>query len=222
MSQPALTAAQIITNFELQVSDITELSSTEELMLLNRLYQTVCRDRAWEFLKTAVTGTILQDSTGYYITPPTDFAFFVENNNFTDNSIGINNNAAPKVVFVITSSGAYQPYQVINFGDRRQYLNRSGFVYYDAANNIIRFTGSPIITGTTYEFDYIKVSAQLALADYPVFPGRFHDMLVFAMATDNEILQLSPKATSYAPENQAKYQQYLLDMQWWNSELQMN
>lgn len=222
MSQPSLTAQQIITNFELQVSDITELSSSEELMLLNRLYQTVCRDRPWEFLKTAATGSILSDANGYYIPVPADFGYFVENNEFTDNSMGVNNNAAPKVIFIVTSSGAYVPYQIINFSDRRQYVNRSGFAYYDAGSNAIRFTGSPVITGTTFEFDYIKVPPSLGVNDSPLFPGRFHDMLVFAMAADNEILQLSPKATSYAPDNQAKYAAYLLDMQYWNAQLQLN
>lgn len=220
MAQPTLTAAQIITSFELQVSDITELSSSEELSLLNRLYQKICLDRPWEFLKTQASGTILQDATGYYITAPLDFAYFVENNQFTDNSMSVNNNAAPKVIFVISSGGAYQPYQIINFSDRRQYINRGGFAYFDALNGVIRFTGTP--QGTTYEFDYIKVPPVLTINDSPLFPGRFHDILVFAMASDNDILQLSPKATSYAAENQAKYQQYLLDLQYWNSLLQLN
>lgn len=219
MTQPSLTCAQIITNFELQVNDITELSSSEELALLNRVYQKICLDKPWEFLKVPATGSILSDATSSYITVPADFAFFVSNNTYTDNSIGVTNNAAPKVIFVI-SSGQYQPYQIVNFSDRRQYLNRQGFAYLDVANNIIRFTGTP--NGTTYEFDYIKVPAVLLIGDSPIFPGRFHDILTFAMATDNEILQLSPKATSYMAENSAKYQGYFLDMVWWNSQLNMN
>lgn len=220
MALPSLTASQIITNFELQVNDITELSSSEELALLNRLYQKVCLDKPWEFLKTPASGSILTDATGSYITVPVDFAYFIENNQYTDNSIGIYNNAAPKVIFVLSASGAYQPYQIINFSDRRQYVNRTGFAYFDALNNIIRFTGTP--AGTTYEFDYIKVPVVLLIGDSPIFPGRFHDMLVFAMATDNEVLQLSPKATSYAQENTARYQSYFMDMVYWNALLQMN
>lgn len=213
-------ASEIITAFELQVADVTELSSTEELALLNKKYQKVCNQRSWEFLKTPASGSILQDATGYYITAPTDFNSFIENNQYTDNSIGVQNNAAPKVIFVLSSSGAYQPYQIINFSDRRQYVNRNGFAYYDAVNAVIRFTGPP--TGTTYEFDYIKVPAKLTLSDYPIFPGQFHDMLVYAMATDNDILQLSPKATSYAAENQAKYQSDFDDMVYWNANLNFN
>jgi len=46
----------------------------------------------------------------------------------------------------------------------------------------------------------------------PIFPARFHDMLVFGMAVEDTIIQMSPKATSYAVENQTKYQQILDDM----------
>ena len=219
MAQQSLTASQIITTFELFVSDVTELSSIEELALLNRVYLKVCTDRPYEFLKTQATGTVLTDSTGYYITPPADFSYFVANNSFTDNSIGVHNNAVPRVIFIIANS-AYVPYQVINFSDRRQYYNRSGFVYYDTASNIIRFTGTPV--GTSYEFDYIKIPALLTITDSPIFPGRFHEMLAFAMATDNSILQLDDKAKSYAQENNVKFASMKLDMDYWNSMLQNN
>ena len=219
MAQQSLTASQIITTFELFVSDVTELSSVEELALLNRVYLKVCSDRPYEFLKTSVTGTVLNDAIGYYITPPADFAYFIENNQFTDNSIGVYNNAVPKVIFII-SGIAYSPYQIINFSDRRQYVNMVGFAYYDTANNIIRFTGTPVTT--SYEFDYIKIPALLALTDTPIFPGRFHEMLAFGMATDNDMLQLSPKASSYAQENNAKLASMKLDMDYWNSMLQNN
>lgn len=214
-----MTAGTIITEFELQVNDVTELSAAEELTLLNRLYQKICADRPWSFLKKAATGTVSSDATGSYITIPSDFAYFVENNNYTDNSIGIGNNAAPKVIFMVTGS-AYMPYQIINYNDRRQYVDRTGFAYYDVVNGVIRFTGTP--TGDTYEFDYIKVPPQLATTDTPVFPGRFHAILQFALATSNDILQLSPKATSYAQENAAIYQSYLNDMYYWDAAQNMN
>jgi len=220
MSQPQLTAEEIIIDFELQVNDVTELSPDEELELLNEKYVKICGQKPWEFLKTPASGSILSDSIGYYITLPDDFSYFAENNQYTDNSIGIYNNADTKVIFVLSPSGAYQPYQIINFSDRRQYRNRSGFAYLDLSSNAVRFTGNP--QGSTYEFDYIKVPAKLMLDDYPIFPGQFHKMIKYAMATDNEILQLSPKATSYAAENDAKYQSDFLDMVYWNSQLIMN
>lgn len=217
---PKQTAAEIITDFELQVNDVTELSSTEELDLLNEKYQDICNKKEWEFLRTFVAGTMSSDSVGYYITPPDDFGTLAQNNAYTDNSIGIENNAAPKGVFVFNSSGTQTFVQMINFADRRQYVNRGNFCYYDVGNNKIRFTGNP--GSTSYEFDYIKVPPQLALADYPVFPGRFHKMLKYAMAIDNDILQLSPKATSYQQENAGKLEEKLSDMEFWNSGLILN
>lgn len=217
---PKQTAAQIITDFELQVNDVTELSSSEELELLNEKYQDICNEKEWEFLRTFVSGTMLSDSVGYYITPPDDFRALAQNNAYTDNSIGIENNAVPRGVFVFNSAGAQTFIQQINFADRRQYVNRGNFCYYDAVNNKIRFTGSP--GSTSYEFDYIRVPPKLELADYPVFPGQFHKMIKYAMATSNEILQLSPKATSYKDENEAEYQKKFDAMALWNAGLILN
>ena len=219
MAQPQLTAAQIITAFELQVNDMTELSGAEELSLLNRIYQKICSLRPWEFLKKQASGTVLTDGTGSYITVPSDFAYFAENNMATENTFNVSNNAAPKVIYIIQNS-SYQPYQIINYSDRRQYYQRSGFAYLDTTNSVIRFTMPPV--GTTYEFDYIKVPPLLTSSDYPIFPGQFHPVLQFGMAVDNEILQLSPKATSYAKENNAKYESYISDMEYYNANLLLN
>lgn len=214
-----MTATEIITTFELQVNDVTELSESEELSILNRVYRKVCSFRPWEFLKTTVTGTVLTDATGSYITMPSDFAFFVENAQFTDNTVAYQNNASPKVIFIVQNN-TYVPYQVVNYSDRRQYYNRGNYVYLDLANSKIRFTYTPI--GTTYEFDYIKVPATLTAGLTPVIPTQFQEVLVYAMAIENDILQLSPKATSYAAENRAAYQQWLDDLSYWNAQQQLN
>lgn len=44
-------ASEIIAKFELYVDDSTELSTQEELDLLNKVYQKVADDRPWEILK---------------------------------------------------------------------------------------------------------------------------------------------------------------------------
>lgn len=214
-----MTALEIITQFELQVNDITELSSAEELIVLNRVYQRVCTQKPWEFLKTSASGTVLTDATGSYITVPSDFAFFTENAQYTDNSYSYQGNAAPKVIFIIQNN-AYIPYQIINFSDRRQYYNKGNYAYLDLANSVIRFTYPPVTT--SYEFDYIKVPATLTSALTPVIPTRFQLILLYGMATENDVLQLSPKATSYQKENQALYQETMNDMALWNSQLYLN
>ena len=215
MALPKLTAQEIILKFELQVSDVTELSASEELYLLNRIYQKVCADRAWEFLKKNQTGSLSgSGSGGYYITVPDDFAFFYENNNYTENNSITYNNTCPRVIFIGTN---YTPYQIVNYGDRMQYRNNTGYCYLDIGAGKIYFTGTP--TEITYSMDYIKTPALLTLTDYPIFNGRFHDILVFGMATSSDIINLSPKATSYKQENENMYNQYLLDMQYHYSQL---
>lgn len=211
-------STEIITKFELQVSDVTELSASEELYILNRVYNKVMSSRPWEVLKTSATGTMSGSGVdGYYITLPSDFSFFSINYQYTENTLSPQSNTVPAVIFIGTN---YTPYIIVNFSDRRQYLGKTGYAYLDLANSKIVMTGTPV--STTYSFDYIKVPAVLTAGDTPVIPTRFQDVLVFGMAVDNEILQLSPKAKSYAPENQAKYDSMLLDLAYWNSQLQMN
>lgn len=211
-------AEEIITAFELQVNDVTELSTSEEFSILNRVYQKVCSERPWEFLKTPASGTMSGSGTdGYYITLPSDFAFFSPNSEWTDNTISPQNNSVPAVIFVGTS---YSPYKIVNFSDRRQYLGNTGYAYLDLANSKIVFTGIPV--STTYSFDYIKVPTTLIAGATPVIPTRFQDILVYGMATQNDVLQLSPLASSYQKQNQDLYDQWMLDMAYWNSQLILN
>lgn len=213
MPQPTKTASEIITLFELQVDDTTNLSSDEELSVLNRVYQRVLNSKPWEFLKTNASGSLSQDSDGYYITIPTDFGFFLENTLQTDNTETIYNNASPKVIFIGTN---YDPYQIVNWSDRRQYRNRTGYAYYDRPNGKIRILGTP--TSTTYDFDYTKIAPLLTISDTPLCPGQFHDMFAYAMAVENDILERSEKARSYAAENQARFIQDLNQMHYWNAQ----
>jgi len=212
------TATELITTFELQVSDITELSTSEELLILNRINQRVCAQRSWEFLKTSASGTLAgSGADGSYITIPADFSSFSENYLYTDNTVSAQNNAAPKVIFM---GANYSPFFLVNYSDRRQYLGTTGYAFLDLANDKIVFTGTPELR--TYDFDYIKTPPILTAGDTPPMPARFQDILVYGMAAEDSILQLSPKATSYANENRAMYEQYMLDMAYWNAQLQLN
>lgn len=211
-------ASEAITQFELQVNDITELSTSEELIILNRIYQRVCDDRPWEFLKTAVTGTMSGSGVdGYYITIPSDFAYFYENYNWTDNSYSTQMNRTPKVIFVGSNRA---PYSIVNYSDRNQYLGSTGYAYVDWGNSKIYFTGTPV--STAYSMDYIKVPATLVAGSTILIPERFCPILIYGMSTENEIIQLSDKAKSYAPENEGLYNNYLNDMALWDARLQNN
>ena len=204
-SQYTQTPADVIEKFELQVSDITELSSAEELDLLQNVFQDVCVDRQWEFLKAPASGSLTLDATTglYYLTVPDDFAYFSANNQTTDNSDEIDNNSVPAVVFIGTN---YDPYQVVNYSDRRQYRNRTGFCWYDASTRKVWFTTTP--PATTYEFDYIQAPPTLTLNGNFPFPDQFTAILWYGMARDNSIIQLSDRAKSYLAENNAKYEKW--------------
>lgn len=212
------TSQEIITNFELQVSDMTELSSAEELYILNRVYNKVMTSRPWEISKTSVSGTLSGSGVdSMYITLPSDFAFLSPNANYTQNNFEYQGNSAPVVIFIGSNRTAYY---VVNYSDRVQYLGKTGYAYLDLANNKLVFTGTPI--SSTYLFDYIKYPVALTLGTSPVIPSAYHDIFVYGMACEDSVLQLSPKATSYLPENTVKYESMMLDIAYWNSNLILN
>lgn len=223
MAQPSKTATDIITDFELQVADVTELSTVEELRILNRVYQKVCNKRPWTFLRKNVIGTMLTDTTGYYIPFPADFNYIIANNSSTENTSVTYNNAVPAVIYIGTN---YSPIQVINYADRRQYYPQTtaagstAYCYIDQAAQKIRFIGTPVYT--TYDYDYIAVPALLAATDVPIFPGQFHDIIVFGMAIDDFVLQLSTDAAQSQVKNKVFYDEYMADLTYWNAQFYLN
>lgn len=209
-----MTANDIIATFELYVDDTTELSSAEELALLNKVYHEVCDDRAWEFLKKQAAGTMASTTT---ITLPTDFGFFTDTLLRTDNSDDFDANARPVAVRVNGNINL----QVVNWSDRRQYENASGYCYLDVAAGVIRTTTAQP-AGATYDFDYKAVPADLTGLDSPVFPARYHVMLAHKMAVDDMIIQLFDKARSYQSENLARGNSLFQQLCKWNADLQLN
>jgi hypothetical protein len=197
-----MTTSEIIDLFHLFTDDTTELSAAEELALANRVYQRVC-SKPFEFLKTNVTGTIASGA----ITLPTDFLYLTENTQTTDMSV----NQGQQVSKAVYVNGS--PVSVVNFSDR---VNSNG-AYLDLANSKIVFTDTT--TSGTYSFDYIKIPADLTLATSPVFPSKYHEVIAYGMAVDGFITQLFDKAKSYAPENQAKYNSILADLNMYNANL---
>ncbi len=205
-----MTAQQIIDNiFHLYTDDTTELSGAEELLLLNRIYQKICSTRPYEFLKTNATGVI----TNGQITLPADFLYLTENSQKTDIAVG-QGESVSKVVYVGLS---YTPYKVINFSDRANYREADGYCYLDLANSKIVFPNS--LLNDTYDFDYIKIPADLAVGDSPVFPSPYHSVIGYGMAIDGFAIQLFDKAKSYAQENQAKYNSLISDLNYYNANL---
>lgn len=207
-----LTAQEIINLFNLYTDDTSELSSAEELALLNRIYFQICRQKPWEFLKTEASGVL--STTVPYVSLPDTFLFFSANNQKTENTTATSATDSDRVVYVGTGR---RPYKVINYSDRYQYENQDGYCYADILNSRLYFTKQPA-SAESYVFDYITLPDELTLTDYPVFPVA-NDMIAYGMATDSYIIQLFDKARSYAPENNAKYKECFSDLAFYNANL---
>ena len=202
-----MTTTEVIDLFHLYSDNSTELSDAEELALLNRAIRKLALDRPWEELKTEATGAM----SGTTIDLPADFGYLTENYQDTDISIG-QGESVSKVVWIDNTS-----YRVVNFSDRKQYRTTSSVCYLDLANSQIVFPVEP--SGTTYYFDYIKFPTDLTAGATITWPkASFQPMLAHIMAIDAEIMEKFPRANSYAGDNQAKYQSYLRDMAYINSQ----
>lgn len=230
-----MTVQEIIAKFESYVGDTSELSTQEEVDLLNKIFRKVNNYRHWEYLKTYDTGTFVDEGYGLEFRLPDNFVSFYDNSTYTNNSIGIENNASPRVIYIKQDSTDYgaqgspnsTPYQIINFSDRRQYRNTNGYCFLDSSGGTrkkIYLTGN--LTGPIYfEYDYIYKPDDLTIGTESsdiIIPDQFHDILYHGMCVDDMIIQLFPKANSYAQENQAKYDSLLKDMSFWNSQLILN
>lgn len=203
------TAGDIITKFELYVDDTTELSSDEELDLLEQKCQDVASELPWEILKNTAALTTNGTTT---VSLPSRFAYITENQNYSDD----NDYAGQPVVYVGSN---YDPYKLVSWSDRRSYRNRSGHCWVDMPNNTLEFAVAPA-NGLAVEFDYIAYPTSLtATTDVVWIPERFRNVLVHLMATDDFIIQQSEKARSYKNENEQRAKAALDSMKQWNARL---
>jgi hypothetical protein len=186
--------ADIISKFELYIGDETELSSSEKLDLVQKIYNKVLASDEWEFLKTEATGSV----AGTTIAQEADFDRLL----------------SEPIIYLGTAN---REIVQIPFGARRGVTNTSGYFYYDAANTNLVLTKSE---SETFSYDYIKVPPALdTTSSNPLIPVRFYDMIFHGMCVDSDIINLSDKARSYAAVNQGKYQEILADAQSWNKKI---
>jgi len=204
-----MTAAQLITKFELYLDDTTELSTQEELDLLNKVYRFWNSAHTWEGTKAEFTGTTSTSTPS--VSLPSDFLYLTANNNGTDSSV----EAGRPVIF---RGANYSTYPVVSWSDRRQYRNNDGYAFIDFPNSKLTFTATPTKVEAV-EFDYHAQKADLALTDTPWFPAEYQDALFHFMAADDFIIQQSPKAKSYKEENTNAALDILNNAKYWNSQL---
>lgn len=203
-----MTASEIITKFELFLDDTTELSSAEELDLLNKHYRIFNSSHTWEGTKKEHS-TTTDGST--YVALPSDFLYLTANANHTEHY----EEAGLPVVYV---GSTYDPYKVVSWSDRRSYRNHSNVAWIDFANSRLYFAVAPS-SGASVEFDYHAQQAALTINDSPWFPAEYHDALYHFMCADDFIIQQSPKARSYRDENVGMGTSILNNAKYWNSQL---
>lgn len=186
--------SDIIARFELQVDDSSELSTDESLALAQEIYDDVCNDREWEWLKTSYTGSTSVSVP--YIALPSDFKQLTPNK---DNK---------SIVFVGTD---YQEYLVIPFSSRREHRDQDGFCYIDVPNQRLYFTLQPTSVKSV-EFDYIKRPTALTLSTAPVVTtDQFGKLIAYGMAAKFNPIEQTDKSSSYRLENQNEYLKLLSD-----------
>lgn len=188
-----LTTEEIIARFNLQVDDASELSSDEELALAQEVYEDICDDRPWEWLKKTATATT--STSVPYITLPTDFKLIAPNS------------YNRSVVFV---GADYQEYVLVPFEQRRNYRDQDGFCYLDMVNKRLYFTKQPI-SAESVEYDYIMVPPVLTTGTSPLIPNK-HEVISYGMAAKFNPIELTDKTASYRNENIIEYRKMLSDL----------
>lgn len=201
-----MTKQETLTKFELYLDDMTELSSSEQSDLYDKIYRRVSSDRPWEATKKEFSGT----ANGETLALPSDFLYLTANNNYTTSA----EYADMPVIFI---GSTYQPYKVVSWSDRRQYRNRSNVAWIDWVNGNLVFAKDP--GSKAVEYDYHAQMPVPALDESPWFPAEFHDVLYHGMCVDDFIINQSEKAKSYQQEHQRQYDMYIRDMSYWNSQL---
>lgn len=200
------TGSTIIEEFGLQNGDTSDLSTSESLTVLNRVYRSVLDSKDWLFLMKKLN---LTTNGTDRIALPEDFKKFVASGQYTEKFIDA------KYPFVIFLGPEKTHYYYVNYLDREQYKDQSNYFYIDLTTNEIVFTQIPN-SGLSVTGDYIYSPDDIESNTYPVFPAEYIDILVYGMTLDDFIIQLFDKARSYAPENKMKYDKRLAEMKSWN------
>lgn len=179
-----MTTSEIIEIFNTYTDDLSLLTDTQKLALLNRKYNKLCRERYWHWLVTSGSASIASGEFDL----PSDFRAFVRQ----EDKKGIPDTY--RYVFWIGDN--YYP--IVNTYQRRSY--GTSVARYDKSNNKV-VTNQPSLNGETAEFDYYFQQADLTDGDEPIFDEDHHPILAYDMATDHYIIDQSEKARSYAAEN---------------------
>lgn len=187
--------SEIVSRFNLQVDDDSELSTEEGVALAQEVYDEVANDRGWEWLKAQGSGNT--STSVPYVALPSDFKELTQNKD--DETI----------VFVGTE---LDEYKVIPYSSRRDYRDIGGFCYLDIPNSRLVFTLQPTEV-KAIEYDYIKIPPLLTSTTEPlVKTTSFGNMIAYGMASRFPSIEGADKGNSYATDNRKEYEKILSDL----------
>jgi len=178
-----MTGNQLLTYFNFLVDDTIE--DDRFLDIIQIAARRLWTQRPWEFLKTNTDATSASIGTLTY-SLPADFLL-------------------PLPIWV----GSTQIYPIAR-DQRRLFRNSFNRYYLDIKNSQYVFTQSPSKADTIY-FDYIYNPSDVALDDtditttIPGFLSAFHPLLAYEAAKTFFYQDTGAKSDSWAPEQQAEY-----------------
>lgn len=163
-----MTAEELRDDLHFLVDD-ENLSSTQELSLINQAYDRIASMRPWNFLLSEdTTDTIVSGTVSYAL--PTDFLYGHEDG----------------VVIYKTSTGEVMSrMKIVPYKDRMRYKNTGGYVTVDIKNNTLVFLASSDVAsfaGYVIHLTYYAQPEVLEAADSPVFNRAFHRLLALEAA----------------------------------------
>jgi hypothetical protein len=189
------TGQTIINDFETQVDDATELSTTAQLMVLNRVYRKILSERDWRFLRKEFTGPVVDKE----VELPEDFDQIM------------NNKESEAIAYVGVNR---QPYKIIAMADRHDYHAPQRVCFVDYTNLKLVFLEQPIDPVITFDYKYLPPDIEMETS--PVIPERFKDIFVYGMAAEDYVIQQTQKSKSYAAENMQLFGLILTNLKSWD------
>jgi hypothetical protein len=191
------TGEQIINKFETYTDDTTNLSTEDELSVLNNKLTLIYEEQAWEFLRKVASGSIGVSNKIYL---PNDFNEFMENYDLEGNGV------AEKVVIV-----GIEPFLVIPQSQRNN-APYPRVCWINSADNSIEFSVGGL-ANQNYSFDYKYIPVELKLNTVSALPSGYDEMMpILQMLMDEEVISKSEKARSNMQYNSMQYQKYLTNL----------